>query len=64
MSSQKSVFNAHEMMMALSMEKLSDGKPAMVHARIFTGSPSEFIRDMLAEHGISLLLQRFIHSTI
>ncbi|TNN79445.1 hypothetical protein EYF80_010259 [Liparis tanakae] len=52
------------MMMPLSVEKLSDGRPAMVHPRIFTGSPREFIRDMLGEHGISLLLQRFIHSSV
>lgn len=60
----KFIFSTHEIMIPLSMEKLSDGSPAMVHARIFTGSPSEFIRDMLGEHGISLLLQRFIHSSV
>lgn len=58
------VFNTHEIMIPLSIEKLSDGRPAMVHERIFTGSPREFIRDMLGEHGISLLLQRFIHSSV
>ena len=58
------VFDTHEIMIPLSIEKLSDGSPAMVHERIFTGSPREFIRDMLGEHGISLLLQRFIHSSV
>lgn len=50
--------------MPLSMEKLSDGRPAMVHAQIFTGSPREFIRHMFGEQGISLLLQRVIHSSV
>lgn len=52
------------MMMPLSTEKLSDGSPAMVQLRILTGSPSEFIRDILLEHGMSLLLHSSIHSSV
>ena len=54
----------HEMMMPLSMEKLSEGRPALVQALIFTGSPRDFIRDMAGEQGISLLSQRAIHSSV
>lgn len=53
-----------EMMMPLSMEKLSEGNPAMVQALILTGSPREFIRDMCGEQGMSLLLHRLIHSCV
>lgn len=54
----------HEMMIPLSTEKLSEGRPAMVQLRIFTGSPKEFISDMFLEQGIPLVLHVSIHSSV
>lgn len=51
-------------MIPLSIEKLSEGRPAMVQLRIFTGSPKEFISDMFLEQGIPLVLHMSIHSSV
>jgi len=44
------------MMIALSMEKLSVGRPAMFQFRISTGSPSVLISEKSSEHGIPFSL--------
>jgi len=44
----------NDMMIALSMEKLSVGRPALFQLRICTGSPSVLISEKSSEHGIPL----------
>lgn len=52
------------MTMPLSMEKLSVGSPAMVQARILTGSPSVELRESSSEQGMLRLVHMVRHSSI
>jgi len=49
-------------MMPLSMLKLSIGRPAICHARIFTGSPRVTLSENTEEQGIFLATQSWCHS--
>ena len=52
------------MTMPLSMEKLSVGSPAIVQARILTGSPSVELRESSSEQGMLRLVHMLRHSSI
>ena len=56
--------HTHLMMIPLSTEKLSVGRPEMFHSRIFTGSPRVELRENSSERGIPLSEQNLHHSLI
>ena len=53
-----------ETMMPLSMLKLSTGRPAIVQARIFTGSPRVAFRENVSEQGMLRAVQFECHSAV
>ena len=55
---------ALEVMIPLSIEKLSFGRPSMFHERILTGSPKVSVRENLEEHGTCSSLHLLIHAPI
>ena len=56
--------HTHLMMIPLSTEKLSVGRPEMFHSRIFTGSPRVVLRENSSERGIPFAEQNLHHSLI
>ena len=48
----------------LSTENASTGRPAICHARIFTGSPSVALNEKLSEQGIFLFLHNTVQSLV
>ena len=56
--------HTHLMMIPLSTEKLSVGRPEMFHSRIFTGSPRVELRENSSERGIPFSEQNLHHSLI
>lgn len=55
---------AFEMMMAFSIEKLSEGRPYMSHWRMATGSPRVTVRLKSSLHGMFAFRTRSIHVAI
>ena len=56
--------HTHLMMIPLSTEKLSVGRPEMFHSRILTGSPRVELRENSSERGIPFSEQNLHHSLI
>lgn len=52
------------MIMPFSMEKLSVGRPAMVQARILTGSPSVLTKEKSLEQGRPFSTMAWSHSLL